>query len=308
MTRPLTIIDAPSNLGLKPPGPGREPGVCRMPEALRACGLLRRVEAADGGRVAAPPYRDAIDPDSGIRNAAAIAAYSSELADALQPIVVRTEFPVVLGGDCSILLGSALALRRLGRYGLLYLDGHVDLLTPQTSESKGAAGMDLALVTGRGPDLLADLAGLRPLVSDSDVVVLGYRDSLGEYGALGKAGTRPAFEWHSYENVQRRGAAATALRALTHLRRGRLDGVWIHLDVDVLDSTLMPAVDSPQPAGFTYDDLGTILRTMLKSGLATGLQVTIFDPDLDTSGELAESLTSFLAGVLRDGVAARPTA
>jgi len=174
--RVVTLLDAPSNLGLRPPAPGRAPGVVRMPEALRRAGLAARLGAAEGGRVAAPTYRPEIDARTGIRNAAAIRAYSVGLADRVKALLDRGAFPLVLGGDGSILLGTLLGLHRRGRHGLLFVDGHTDFLTPATSRTGGAAGMDLALATGRGPAELADLEGRRPLVRDEDVTVLGYRD------------------------------------------------------------------------------------------------------------------------------------
>jgi arginase len=87
------------------------------------------------------------------------------------------EFPVVLGGDCSIMLGCLLALRRRGRHGLLFLDGHADFYQPEAEPDGEAASMELALATGRGPVVVTDLEGRRPLVRDEDVVVLGRRDA-----------------------------------------------------------------------------------------------------------------------------------
>ena len=92
-------------------------------------------------------------------------------------VVGRGEFPILLGGDCSILLGSTLALRRRGRYGLLFIDGHADFYQPEANPNGEAASMDLAFATGHGPELLTNLEGLRPLVRDEDVVAFGFRDA-----------------------------------------------------------------------------------------------------------------------------------
>lgn len=176
MTREIAILHAPSPLGLKPPGEGRVPGVRHMPEALRAAGLHASLAASLAGEVAPPPYVPDRDPELGVRNPHGVAAYSAELADAIGPLLDAPAFPLVLGGDCSILLGAALALHRRGRHGLLYLDAHSDCQTPAISQTGGIAGMPLAIATGRGPALLTGLAGDGPLVADADAVLLGCRD------------------------------------------------------------------------------------------------------------------------------------
>src|ERR1700749_714824 len=173
--RRLAILDAPSNLGLKPPAPGKEPGVRGMAGAIRAHGGLKRLQAEDAGAVVPPAYSAAIDPAVKVRNAGEIRDYSLRLAGRIEELLGQGKFPLVLGGDCSILLGSALALRQRGRYGLLFVDGHADLLTPANSQSKGAAGMDLALATGRGPELLTDIDSKKPYIRPKDTIVFGYR-------------------------------------------------------------------------------------------------------------------------------------
>ncbi|HEY3146327.1 MAG TPA: arginase family protein, partial [Dongiaceae bacterium] len=117
----FTIIEAPSHLGLKPGG------VECLPDALLDAGLARRLGARRHARLAVPPYDPRRDPETGILNAARIRDFSVMLADIVAPVVARGSFPVVLGGDCSIVIGNLLALRRSGRrHGLLFLDGHAD--------------------------------------------------------------------------------------------------------------------------------------------------------------------------------------
>src|SRR5690242_20493910 len=190
MSRRLALLDAPSNLGLRPPAPGTVPGCHKAPQALRDQGLLDRLGAADAGAVVPPRYdRGDWQPGDGVFNAAAMAAYSRRLADRLAPHLAAGDRLVVLGGDCSILLGTALALRRRGRYGLAFLDGHSDFRHAGNATHVGAAaGEDLALATGRGQPDLVDLDGLAPYVADTDVVALGMRaddEYLGELIALG---------------------------------------------------------------------------------------------------------------------------
>ncbi|MDT8305625.1 MAG: arginase family protein [Anaerolineae bacterium] len=297
MQRKLAILSAPSNLGLMPPGAGQQPGVRRMAAALRRHGLVERLGAVDAGTVIPPPYDPARDPLTGIRNSAAIRFYTLQLADAIGGLLEEGQFPLVLGGDCSILLGAMLALRRRGNYGLVYFDGHRDFQTPATSATGGAAGMDLALVTGRGPEELTRFDGYEVLVDEKAIVALGFRDRI----ELEADGSRAIFDTPiqllDLDAIRRLGPEQAAQEALAILESAGVEGFWIHLDVDVLDSVLMPAVDSPQPGGLVYEELAALIRPLLASNLATGMQVTIYDPDRDPGGTVGERLTSWLTGL-----------
>jgi arginase len=288
--RPRTVLDAPSNLGLAPPAPGREPGTRRMPCVLRWNGLRARLGARDGGRVEAPRYGTEIHP-SGIRNAEAIADYSRALADVVERIVLRGELAVVLGGDCSILLGNLLGARRaVEQLGLVFLDGHSDYFTPERSGTHGAAGMDLALAVGRGPGLLSALAPDGPLVEPGSVVHLGMREEDPELRASGI----PVLD---LEEIDRRGPSPIAVEVLERL--DPLPGFWVHVDADVLDDTLMPAVDSRVPGGLSYEALVALLRPLLASPRALGIEVTVYDPDRDPEGTVGRAFTAALVEALR---------
>lgn len=167
----LAIIEAPSVLGLRPSG------VQDLPTALLDADLRATEGAVRAGRVEPPAYDPTRDPDTEVLNPHGIAGYAVRLADAVGGVLDEGRFPVVLGGDCSILLGNLLALRRRGRHGLLFLDGHTDFYQPAAEPNGEAASMELALVTGRGPRLLTDLEGRGPLVRDEDVVAFGFRDA-----------------------------------------------------------------------------------------------------------------------------------
>ena len=279
--RPLVVVEAPSNLGLMPPAPGSQPGVGRLPEAMALAGLPAALPGLWGGRVARLPYSGKVDPASGIRNGPEVAAYARALAPAVEAALQRG-FPLVLGGDCSILLGCLLAMRRSARTGLVFLDGHDDFSLPETSASRGAAAMELALASGRGPAILADLDGRGPLVRDEDILVVGARE---------KSRHLP---FRSLDVSDLRRSARAVTEALAVLPAPRF---WIHLDVDVLDPTVMPAVDSPEPGGLELEELAEILRALLQSGRAEGLDVTILDPERDPDGSSARLLVSLLAGV-----------
>lgn len=295
----FTIIEAPSNLGLKPNS------VEFLPEALLDAGLARRLDAARHARLAAPPYDARRDPESGILNAQRIRDFAVMLADVVGPVVARRQFPVVLGGDCSILLGNLLALRRTGqRHGLLFLDGHADFYQPEASPTGEAADMDLALSTGRGPAILTDIEGLRPLVQDADVALLGHRDSA-EAAANGSQPLPPAIFAQDLATLRSKGAVAAAREAVWHLARPELAGFWIHLDLDVLDDAIMPAVDYRMPDGLSWAELEAILHAALRSGKALGLDITIFNPTMDRDGRIARAVVESLGRALAPSPDAR---
>jgi arginase len=303
VSRPVAVLDAPSVLGLRPPAPGKVPGARRLPEALRRHRLLERLGAADAGRVEPPPYRPEIDPASGVRNGDTLPGYTVALADRLVELLHADAFPLVLGGDCSILLGGMLALRRLGRYGLVSVDGGLDFRHPGNAHLVGpvgsVAGEDLAVVTGRGAAQLTDLEGRRPLVAEADVVAVGHR-GLEEFAAEVLATPMTLYD---VAELRRLGPEEVAGRAVATLAGRGVEGFWVHVDTDVLDPEIMPAVDSPEPGGLSHRELAALLRALTASELATGMQLTIFDPDLDPDGHLAGELADTVVA----GLAPRAT-
>lgn len=290
----LAILDAPSILGLRPTG------VEHLPRAIREAGLLERLGAEDAGRVETlnDRYSAERDPATRLLNGQAIRTFSSRLADSVAHVLRSGRFPVVLGGDCSILLGALLALRRIGRYGLVFLDGHADFYQPEASPTGEVADMDLAIVSGRGPDIVANVEGLRPLVCDEDVVVLGYRDREQAEREGSRDVRDTAMLLFDLDRLRELGATRAAEAAVRALSRDELAGFWVHLDADVLDYAVMPAVDYRLPGGLSFEELSTVLRSLVGSGRAVGLTITILNPRLDPDGAIARQFVDALvAGV-----------
>lgn len=292
MTR-FAVIEAPSILGLRPTG------VERLPEALLRAGLADGLAARHAGRVDPPPYDPRRDPETGMLNPRAIAAYAIALADAVGEVARRGETPVVLGGDCSILLGPMLALRRRGRFGLLFIDGHTDYYQPEANVNGEAASSDLALVTGHGPAVMTELEGFRPLVAAGDVVAFGRRD--GEEAArFGSEEPPPELAVFDLTHVRRVTAARAIAEALRRLVRDDLGGFWVHVDADVLDDAVLPAVDYRMPGGLSFPELELALRAAISSGRMVGLDLTVFNPALDRDDRGARGLARTLVSALAD--------
>jgi arginase len=292
----IVVVDAPSNLGLRPPRPGTVPGCYKLAGALRDQRLLARLGAEDGGVVTPPRYDrgDWVEGD-GVFHAAAIARYSAALADRVAQHAMPGSFVLVLGGDCSILVGALLGLRRRGRTGLVYLDGHSDFRHPGNSSHVGAAaGEGLALVTGRGQPDLTDIEGLRPYVQDAATAALGVHEP--DDPLLPEARETIAV-LATVEEMRATGCAAAAERALAAIAPD-VDGMWVHLDADVLDPSVMPAVDSPELGGLQPAELVETLVPLLSDPRVAGLDLAIYDPDLDEPGDGARLLADVLVEAL----------
>ncbi|QSQ16939.1 arginase family protein [Myxococcus landrumensis] len=295
MPSPIAVVAAPSSLGLSRPE-GRVPRVDLLPEVLMEAGLGSRLGARVEHTVLPGPYEPERDAELRVRNPRGIAAMSLQLADVVERVVRAKRFPLVLGGDCSILLGCLLGLKRTGgHHGLAFMDGHTDFWPPEASLSGGVAGMDLWFASGRGPSVLSNLEGRGPLVRDADVAVLGVRDPE-HWGAKASAEhvRDTAMAWLDLNTLRREGIAAGVEQALERFRSTGVHGFWMHLDADVMDDAVMPAVDSRQPDGLRVDELGELVARLVDSGMAVGMDVTIYDPSLDPERHAARALVDTL--------------
>jgi arginase len=292
--RRYALIEAPSTFGLL------SDGVEQLPRALTKHGLAEHIGARHAGRVEpSVPRAKERDPETGVLNAKAIADYTVQLADAVGPVLDAGEFPVVLGGDCTIVLGSALALRRRGRYGLLFIDGQADFFQPEADPHGEAASMDLALVTGYGPRMLTAIEGPLPLLHATDAVAFGFRDAEDQaaYGSQPLPAELYAFD---LPTIRESGIDHAARDALRHLDRPDLEGFWIHVDADCLDDAVMPAVDFRLPGGLSPEELEHTLKLALATGRAKGIEITIYNPTLDPDETAAELLTKLLVRALSE--------
>lgn len=296
------LIRAPSNLGLRPLRPGHEPGTWRGPQALTQAGLesrLRPDRTVDLGR---PRYSIEPQPGTVLRNGPVIRRFNQQVADAVDAALRDRLFPVVVGGDCSILIGALAGARRHTELALVHLDGHSDFRHPGNYEDfplHSAAGMDLALAIGLGDPLMLRWDGAPdPLVPAERAIQIGERE-----------GRDPDWGWEDIADTAitridmfellERGLPDALRRSFAVLDRAPAIPFWVHLDVDILDQAVMPAVDSPGSPGLNFDGLAELLRGFLASPRCLGLTVTIYDPDLDPDGGYARSLVAMLA----DGLA-----
>ncbi|MGU3522606.1 arginase family protein [Enterobacteriaceae bacterium C23F] len=294
----MHLILAPCNLGLRPLYPGHVPGTWRAPEALMAQGLAEQLRADAVTELPKPDYSPEAQPGTRLYNGHALREFNLMLADEVARVQARQAFPLVIGGDCSVLLGALAGARATGPVSLVHIDGHSDFRHPgnyDPQQKLGAvAGMDLALATGRGEPLLTEWPGIDgPLVQDSQVIQLGERElNDPDYAWPDIAATGISrLDVFTANRLGQEGIIREIRRVLETNERQRF---WIHFDVDVLDQQVMPAVDSPGTPGLDRAWLEAICASLLACPLCCGMTVTVFDPDLDPDGRYA----SLIAGML----------
>jgi arginase len=264
----MNILTAPTSLGNRP---YEDDGTARWttlgPSRIRAQGIVGRLQARDLGDIAAADYRDFVRPPGAIRNEDLINDHMDRIARALAP---HDDFTLILGGDCSVLLGSLRGLARGRDVGLVYFDAHSDFNTPESTVTGAVAGMVLAMATGRGA---------RRLVRDENVVAVGIRER------------EPTLD---DANIH---FADTAPQILDYLERRDF---FIHLDVDVLDPEFMPFVDSPVRGGLDPETLTSVLAPLVHHPRAIGMELTIYDPRDDHDSRGAALLVDILEKVFTD--------
>ncbi len=292
-SREFALIGVPSSAG------ARRAGHERAPRALRAAGLIdslqeRGVDVIDRGDLPEVAFRP--DPENPRKqNLGEVARVAQDVAVELRRARGNGTCPVVLGGDCTITLGVVAGLLGQGSsLGLLYLDGDLDLNTPETTPSGIFDGMVTAHLVGRGAQELALIGPEYPLLQESHLVYFGYNVSAGgidppELSAL----ERSAALRFPVETV-REDPIAAANKALEALE-GRVERILVHFDLDVADTS---AVDVAHSNGLALETTVEVLKVFMQSPKCAGLVVTEFNPVLDVDGSVARRLATHLAETL----------
>ena len=278
-------------------GSGR--GEQAAPGAFRAAGLSALV-GRDFGDAATRIGTARRDPDSGVLALPDTVQAAHSLTDVLLEAweELPGSRPLVVGGDCSILLGIYPVLRRVvGEVGLWFLDGHPDYLDGLTSETGETADMDLAILTGDGAEPLVALAGVQPMVPVHQAVLIGHRTTGLDAGAAEDVARLPSALRRIDAATVAADPAAAGRRAVRWLGAGG-DGVWLHLDLDVLDPESMPAVTYPQPGGPDWGALEAVIEELARSPRLRGVSIADFRPDLDPTGALATRILGLLERTL----------
>jgi arginase len=290
-----TLVGAP----LDSSGAGR--GERHAPGALRAAGLVGALGAWDAGDADTVLSDATRDPATGVTGFSGLVRASQVLRSTLRALLRSSSRPLVVGGDCTILLGILAAMRdqHESRIGLWFLDGHADFYDGSTSPTGEGADMELAIATGHGPAGLVDLVQ-PPLVAARDVVLLGHRRAEDGADIAEELGFLPKDMFHiDATTIAEIGAAPVGQEAERRLASA-VERAWLHLDLDVLDTDALPAVTYPQPRGLDWHDLSALMAPLLTSPLLAGVSVADYNPDRDPDKRHARRIVGFLADLLAE--------
>ena len=278
-------------------GQGRR-GVDMGPSAIRYARMEAAIEelghpVTDLGN-ARVPIPELVESDEGVRHLDAVRTVCEEVAGRAEEVVSEGLFPIFLGGDHSISIGTVSGVARSvgGRTGVIWLDAHADFNTPETSPSGNVHGMPLATLTGNGPPGLVEIGGPGASVAPEDVVLIGLRSvDLEESNLLREAGARA----YTMKEIDARGVARVVRQAMKDL--GHVDRVHLSFDLDVLDPEIAPGVGTPVRGGLTYREAHLVMELINEAGVVTSLDVVEVNPILDVRNgtaalavELVESL------------------
>lgn len=293
-SRTIHILGMPLDFGQQ------HRGVDMGPSALRVARLVERVRAlgldvVDGGDVSCDIMATEEAGEASLRFLPAIAVGCERLAATVSQAVAAGHFPLVLGGDHSVSIGTLAGLAaHERRQGLIWFDAHGDYNTAATTPTGNIHGMALAIVLGHGDPRLARIGGDFPKALEENAVLVGVRDlDPGERARL-RASRVSVF---TMRDIDEQGIDVVMRRAIEVASKG-VDRLHLSLDIDVIDPDEAPGVGTPVPGGITFREAHHALEVVADSGLLTSLEVVEINPTLDVRNRTAELAVGLVASAL----------
>ncbi|WP_066249480.1 arginase [Neobacillus drentensis] len=279
----LSIIGMPMDLGQM------RRGVDMGPSAIRYAGIVERLkplfdEVHDLGDIPIGRPEVVVDKESNLRNLDLVAEKSALLADKVDNAVQSGAFPLVLGGDHSIAIGTLAGVsKHYKNLGVIWYDAHGDLNTAETSPSGNIHGMPLAVSIGLGHNLLTDIGGYGPKVKPENVVIIGARAlDDGEKDLIKEIGIKV----YTMHEIDRMGMAKVMEETIAYLK-DKTDGVHLSLDLDGLDPNDAPGVGTPVIGGISYRESHLAMEMLEESKIITSAEFVEVNPILDEKNKTA---------------------
>jgi arginase len=289
----LSIIGMPMDLGQM------RRGVDMGPSAIRYAGVNERLkplfdEIHDMGDIAIGRPEVVIDKESNLRNLDLVAEKSTLLAEKVDEVIQSGSFPLVLGGDHSIAIGTLAGVsKHYSSLGVIWYDAHGDLNTAETSPSGNIHGMPLAVSLGIGHRSLTDLAGYTPKIKPENVVIIGARSlDEGEKVLIKEKGIKV----YTMHEIDRLGMAKVMEETITYLKE-KTDGVHLSLDLDGLDPHDAPGVGTPVMGGISYRESHLAMEMLEESGIVTSAEFVEVNPILDDTNKTAQAAVALMGSL-----------
>ena len=281
MAEKIRIIGVPMDLGAS------RRGVDMGPSALRVAGLQTKLkqlgrQVEDEGNVAVPQAEEQPYGEKKARYLDEIAQTCKGLAEIVRKTLDEDMLPLVLGGDHSIAVGTvagaAAHFHKAGkRVGVIWLDAHGDMNTPDSSPSGNVHGMPLASIMGSGPPELVDLAGVKPMVDSRNVALVGIRDLDSKERRFAKESGVHVFTRRDIDERGMREVMAEAIRFATD----DTAGICVSLDMDFVDPSDAPGVGTPVRGGVTYREAHLALEMIADSRAMVSFELVEINPVID---------------------------
>ncbi|HLR09408.1 MAG TPA: arginase [Bacillota bacterium] len=284
MNKHISVIGVPMDLGQS------RRGVDMGPSAIRYAGVIERLEALnydvrDLGDIQIE-RRDAQIGDDGnnLRNLEQVTAANDTLAKMIDEQIQSGRFPLILGGDHSIAIGSLAGVsKHYTNLGVIWFDAHGDLNTQATSPSGNIHGMSLAVSLGFGHKRLTSILGDKPKIKPENIVIIGVRDlDPGEKVLIREQNIRV----YTMHEVDRLGMPAVMTEAVDYLQK-RTDGVHLSLDLDGIDPSEAPGVGTPVIGGLSYREGHLAMEMLAEADMITSAEFVEVNPILDEKNKTA---------------------
>jgi arginase len=294
----ICIVGVPSSAG------ARQTGQEQAPQSFRQAGLIEYLQLAglkvtDRGDLAEVLFRpDQHHPNT--QNLQLVVEVANRVANQVEGAVHDSALPIILGGDCTITLGVVAGLiSHAPNLGLLYMDGDLDLNTPETTPSGIFDGMVIAHMTGKGVDTLARLGPRYPLMAEKDIVLFGYNIEANAIDAV-EIELLEQSQMLKYPVSKIRGKAKESAREALNQLENEIDSILVHFDVDVIDYDDFPVGDVPHYEGLSFDDAISALEVFITSPKFAALVITEFNVNRDPDGTLAVRFVDAVVKTLKE--------
>ncbi|WP_252504685.1 arginase [Sporosarcina sp. Marseille-Q4943] len=276
-------------------------GVDMGPSAIRYAGAVNRLKAIghtlkDEGDVQVSAVERKDREVAKLKNLEEVVQATTELANRVADVVEKGNFPLVLGGDHSIAIGTIAGLTaKYKNLGVIWYDAHVDMNTSETSPSGNIHGMPLAVLMGRGHERLVNIFKEGQKVKPENIVIIGARSvDPGERELIKALGIK-VFTMHE---IDRDGMTSVMKEAIDYLKAKNLDGVHLSLDLDGLDPLYTPGVGTPVPGGISYRESHLAMEMLEDSGLITSAEFVEVNPILDERNKTADVAVGLMGSLL----------